>query len=169
MRTFLKFLDKAIVFLYATLPRALVFLGLNGAFFWTAWYYFYVDEGRFSDLFGLYLSILGISAALAGISFSYASTYDGKERNEVRKIGESYLYGTVNLIAALIIIWLTFFLKSPNTIQIPSFIASFFFALSFGFINFASVSIHYGITKILNRIKPIFYSDFDWISRKDFE
>jgi hypothetical protein len=161
MKSLLKLFRKYIQILTKILPSLLVFIGLNLSLFLTTQHYFY--GGNFKDLWGIYLSIIGVSGALASVLFSYASTYENGKKEEIRIIGEAYLYSTVNLVSVLIIVWVAFALKEYIDNKLMKFASSLVFGLAFGMINTAGVCLHYCIRKTLEQIQPRFFSHFDWM------
>lgn len=161
MKSVLKIIDRVLLFTTNELPTYIVFIGLTISFFYTTLHFY--DNSKFEDLWGIYLSIIGVSAALSSIIFSYANTFDDARRNEIRKIGESYLLGTVNLISVLIIVWVAFVIKEYFNNQYIHYASIFIFSLTLGIMLQAGVSLNYGIQKTIKQILPRFYSDFDWM------
>lgn len=111
----------------------------------------FYSSGDYTQTLVIYISVIGVSIAMASTAFTYAQCYP-EPKKKLIKAGQLFFYSSILMIMALLIGWLSF--KTKGVIEnLPwktalNIIANFIFVWNIAFLIFAINAFHVGLTKL---------------------
>lgn len=142
------FFKRALRWYVFTFPSILIFSAL--VILWYLGYSKFFGKGDFASVLNIYTTIVALGVAFSAICFQYAKLAERSFSSKLVTIGEEFLYGSLTMVLALLVSWLSFetnkVLENIMYFNYIEYLTIIFFSFGQLYLYYSAMGFHSALT-----------------------